>query len=147
MTEKLNLVETIANNDKFSTFSRMIGTSKAADLFSGPGPFTVFVPTNDAFAKVPDDQMNSLLKEENQPKLKALLSYHIVPGKLMAANLASLGRAKTTAGPEVQFSDSNGLAINGSKLQARNIEATNGVIHVIDTVLSLPAAVAGSVTR
>ena len=136
MSERLNLIETIAKEDKFSTFSRLLGTSGATSVFSGEGPFTVFVPTNDAFGKIPDKKMNELLKETDQ--LKALISYHVLPGKLLAANLGSMPVRKSVTGQEVAFMDSNGLKVNGATVQARNIEATNGVIHQLDTVLTQP---------
>src|SRR4051794_30590891 len=82
MTDKLNLIETIAKDDKFSVFSRILGTSGANEIFSTGGDFTVFAPTNDAFGKIPDKQMNALLNEEKQIKLKALLSYHVLPTKV-----------------------------------------------------------------
>jgi len=138
MTDKLNLIETIAKEDKFSTFSRVLGTSGASAAFSGPGEFTVFVPTNDAFGKIPDKRMNELLNETNQVQLKALLTYHILPEKVMAASIPSKMTRKSVTGEEIAFSDSNGLKVNGAGVQARNIEATNGVIHQIDTVLAQP---------
>jgi uncharacterized surface protein with fasciclin (FAS1) repeats len=138
MSDRLNLIETIAKEDKFSTFSRLLGTSGATSIFSGDGAFTVFAPTNDAFGKIPDQKMNELLNETNQTKLKALLSYHVVPGKWMAANLGSMAIRKSVTGQEMAFLDSNGLKVNGSTIQARNIEATDGVIHQIDTVLTQP---------
>jgi uncharacterized surface protein with fasciclin (FAS1) repeats len=142
MTDKLNLIETIANEDKFSTFSRYMGTSGANEIFNGAGPFTVFAPTNDAFGKIPDARMNELLNEPGQAKLKALLSYHILPTKIEALNLATLKTAKTISGQALTFTDSGGIKVNGSSMQARNIEATNGVIHALDTVLAPPVAVA-----
>ena len=139
MTDKLNLIETIAKNDMFSTFSRLMGTSNANDAFSKGGDFTVFVPTNDAFGKIPDKQMNALLNETDQTSLKRLLSYHIVPGKLFASNLSSNLSSKlstpTITGADIRISDSHGLKINDSGVQARNIEASNGVVHALDTVL------------
>lgn len=138
MSERLNLIETIAKEDKFSTFSRLLGTSGATSVFSGDGPFTVFAPTNDAFGKIPDQRMNELLNETDQTKLKALLSYHVVPGKLMAANLGSMPIRKSVTGQEIAFIDSNGLKVNGATVQARNLEATNGVIHQLDAVLTQP---------
>ena len=144
MTDQLNLVETIAKDDKFSKFARLMKSSKANAVFDGPGPFTVFVPTNDAFGKMGDRQMDKLLNEEDQSQLKALLSYHIFPGKLMAANLGGLGNPRSVSGHEVKFTDSNGLQINESKIQARNIEAKDGVIHAIDTVLTPPAALSSA---
>src|SRR5215213_2756236 len=138
MTDRSNLIETIAKDDKFSTFSRLLGTSGANAVFSGPGEFTVFAPTNDAFGKIPDARMNELLNETNQTKLKALLSYHILPGSLRSANLGAMQLRKSVTGQDVAFSDSNGLKVNGASIQARNIEATDGVIHQIDTVLTQP---------
>ena len=138
MTDKLNLIETIAKEPKFSTFSRYMGTSNANALFSRPGDFTVFVPTNDAFAKIPDDQMNAMLNEPDQLKLKALLSYHIVPGKIMAANIGGKQARNSINGHEINFADYQGIKVNGLPLQDRNIEATNGVVHSLGTVLAPP---------
>ena len=146
MSDKLNLIETIAKDDKFSTFSRIMGSSGANDVFSGEGDFTVFAPTNEAFGKIPEERMNALLNEEKQIQLKALLSYHILPGKLLAANLAGLKTAKTVTGEAVTFTDVNGIHVNGSAVQARNIEATNGMIDAIDTVLAPPVAAAAAST-
>src|ERR1044071_3189096 len=121
MNEKLNLIETIAKQDMFSVFSRMMATSGANAVFSEGGEYTVFVPTNDAFGKIPDKRMNALLQEPEQATLKTLLSYHIVPGRLLAANLGSKGTAPTIAGGEINFADnSGGLKVNGSGVQARN---------------------------
>lgn len=151
MTDRLNLIETIAKEDKFSTFSRLLGTSGAIAAFSQEGPFTVFVPTNDAFGKIPDAKMNELLNEPNQPQLKALLSYHIMHGKVMAANIPAMITRKSVTDEDIAFSDSAGLKVNGAGIQARNIEATNGVIHQVDTVLAPPpkatAAVAAAVAN
>ena len=87
MSDRINLIDTIAKNDMFSTFARMLRTSKANEMLSGEGTFTVFVPTNDAFGKIPDAQMNAWLSETDQTRLKSLLSYHIVPGKLSSTQV------------------------------------------------------------
>jgi transforming growth factor-beta-induced protein len=142
MSERINLIDTIAKNDMFSTFTRMLRTSKANELLSGEGSFTVFVPTNDAFGKVPDAQMNAWLSETDQIRLKSLLSYHIVPGKLFAANLAGVGTAKSVSGEEITFTDASGIKVNASGMQGRNIEASNGIVHALDTVLTAPAMTA-----
>jgi len=144
MTDKLNLIETIAKEDKFSTFSRLLGSSGAIAVFGSEGAFTVFAPTNDAFGKIPDAKMNELLNEPNQTKLKALLSYHILPGKMMTAHIGAVVTRKSVTGQDLTFIDSNGLRVNGAGIQARNIEATDGVIHQIDTVLTPPAIAAGA---
>src|SRR5688572_2994964 len=127
MTDKLNLIETIARDAKFSMFARFMGTSGANALFSAGGDFTVLAPTNDAFGKIDETTMNALIMEPSQPKLKKLLSYHVLPGKLMAANLASAQTRQSVTGEELNFSDTNGLKINNAGVLARNIEATNGV--------------------
>lgn len=136
MTEKLNLIETIAKNDMFSTFSRLMGTSGANEAFSSGGEFTVFAPTNDAFGKIPDKRMNALLQEPGQTTLKGLLSYHILPEKLHAANLGSKATAASITGAPLKFTDAGGLKVNSSGVQARNIEASNGIVHALDTVLN-----------
>src|SRR5436190_15731806 len=142
MSERINLIDTIAKNDMFSTFARMLRTSKANEMLSGEGTFTVFVPTNDAFGKIPDAQMNAWLSETDQIRLKSLLSYHIVPGKLFAADLGGAGSAKSLSGQEITFTDVGGIKVNKSGMQGRNIEATNGIVHALDTVLTAPAIAA-----
>ena len=136
MSDRLNLIETIAKEDKFSTFTRLMASSGANDVFSTPGDFTVFAPTNDAFAKVPDAKMTEMLNETNQTKLKSMLSYHIISGKVMAASIPGKTTRASFTGEELRFSDSNGLRVNGASVQARNIEASNGVVHALDTVLA-----------
>ena len=147
MSDKLNLIETIAKQDQFSTFTRLMRTSNANDVFNGPGDFTVFAPTNDAFAKIPDATMNGLTSETDQKRLRALLSYHILPGKVMAASLASAPARKAFTGEELMFTDINGIKVNGASVQARNLEATNGVAHALASVLTPtaePRAAAGT---
>ena len=140
MSDKLDLIETIANESQYSTFARIMATSGGNDVLEGDGSFTVFAPTNDAFAKIPDDKLNALLNEDKQVQLKALLSYHILPGKVMAANLKS---TKAMTGQEVMVTDMNGIKINAAVLQQRNLEATNGVVHGIDSVLRPPIPYGG----
>jgi uncharacterized surface protein with fasciclin (FAS1) repeats len=138
MSDNLSLIETIAKHDMFSVFSRLMGTSGANEIFSQGGEFTVFAPTNDAFGKIPDRRMDTLLNEKGQIALKALLSYHIVPGRISAADLSTLPGKATVSGEEVRFSDSGGPKVNNSGLLARNIAAANGLVHALDTVLELP---------
>jgi len=138
---RLSLIETIAKDDKFSTFARLMGTSKANEIFAGDGDFRVFAPTNDAFGKITDADMNALLNEPNQTGLKALLSYHVLPGILTAADMSGMKSTPTVTGGVVTFSDINGLKVNASGVQARNIQAKDGIVHAIDTVLKpSPAA-------
>src|SRR3954467_3414395 len=124
MSERTNLIDTIAENDIFSAFARMLRTSKAIEILSGAGTFTVCAPTNDAFGKIPDAQMNGWLSETDQIRLKTLLSYPIVPGKLFAANLPGVGTAKSVTGQEITFTDRAGIKVNASGMLGRNIEAS-----------------------
>jgi uncharacterized surface protein with fasciclin (FAS1) repeats len=142
MTDKLNLIDTIARQNTLSTFSKILRTVGAKDLLRGEAQFTVFAPTDEAFGEMPVTTMNKLLGEDNKAELKSFLSYHVLPNKVMAASLAGLETTKTVSGETVAITDSNGLKVNGAGIQARNIEATNGVIHAIDTVLARPLAAA-----
>jgi uncharacterized surface protein with fasciclin (FAS1) repeats len=145
MTEKLSLIETIENTDMFSVFSRLMRTTHVDEIFGGEGGFTVFVPTNDAFGKIGDVQMDALLNQTSHEILKNLLSYHVVPGILLSASLPELRTAVAVNGGELKFTSVGSLKVNNSGIQARNIEAANGVIHAIDTVLAPPIrAVASS---
>ena len=140
MSDRLDLIETIASQDQFSTFSRIMETSGINDVLGGGGSFTIFAPTNDAFAKIPDEKLDALLNEDKQTQLKALMSYHILPGKVMAASLKS---AKSLTGQEIMITDINGIKINSAVLQGRNLEASNGVVHGIDSVLRPPIPYGG----
>ena len=143
MSDKLNLFDTIKTHDKFSTFTRLMASSGTNDVISS-GTFTVFVPTNDAFAKISEAKINELTNETDQTKLKALLSYHILPSKVMAASLVTAPSRKAVSGEELMFTDVNGLKVNSASIKERNLEATNGVIHALDTVLTptrIPLAV------
>ena len=144
MTENLTLINTIAENPMLSTFSRLLTTSKANERLSEEGQWTVFAPTDDAFRKVPDAQMKELVQEPGQAKLRALIAYHILPTKMTEKNFAGLKTAASVAGPELRFTDQNGLKVNGAGVQGRNFEATNGIVHTLDTVLAppIPAATA-----
>ena len=136
MSDNLDLIKTIAQQDNFSTFAEVMATSGAVEIFHGNGDFTVFVPTNAAFAKVSKERMSELLNEESQVQLRALLMYHILRGKLMARDLKT---GKTITGEEMMITNINGIKINGSKLEATDLVATNGVVHAIDGVLAPPS--------
>lgn len=138
MSETQRLIETIEKVDMFSVFARLMRTSGANDLISGEGSFTVFAPTNDAFNKIPDQIMNGWLSETSQDMLKKVLSYHIVPTKIMAASLGTTRNADSVSGEPMKFTDLSGLRVNRCGIQARNMEATNGVVHALDTVLTPP---------
>lgn len=123
------------------SFKTLVTALKAADLvdtLSGAGPFTVFAPTDEAFAKIPKATLDALLADK--AALKNVLTYHVVAGKVMASDVVKLKSAKTVAGPEITIDASKGVTLNGStKVIKTDIAASNGVIHVIDTVLMPPA--------
>ena len=119
----------------------LVAAVKAADLvgtLKSKGPFTVFAPTNDAFAKLPEGTVDALLSDI--PKLTKILTYHVVSGKVMAADVVNLTSAKTVEGSEVKIDAANGVKINDSKVTTPDVAADNGVIHIIDSVLIPPAA-------
>jgi len=106
---------------------------------SGGGPFTVFAPTDEAFAKLPAGTVENLLKPENKEQLVAILTYHVVPGKVMAADVVKLKEAKTVNGNMVDIkTKGDAVMVNDAKVTATDISASNGVIHVIDTVILPP---------
>ncbi len=131
-----DIVDTAAANNQFST---LVAALKAADLvgtLKGDGPFTVFAPTNAAFAKLPAGTVENLLKPENKAQLVAVLTYHVVPGKVMSADLA--GKQLSTAtvqGSMVDIDATNGVKVDNATVTTADIETDNGVIHIIDTVI------------
>lgn len=141
MSEKMNIVETADKAGKFKTLIAAVTAAGLADTLTGTGPFTVFAPTDDAFAKVPADTLTDLLKPENKEKLAGILTYHVLSGKVMAADAAKLTTAKTVNGQELKIDATSGVKINNATVVTADVEASNGVIHVIDTVL-MPAATA-----
>jgi uncharacterized surface protein with fasciclin (FAS1) repeats len=141
MSEQLNLIEKLESDQKFSTFAKAVSDAGLSDTLKGTGPFTIFAPTDEAFKKVPEKTMIELGKPENKSGFAELLNYHIIPGKMMSDEIAKHTTAKTLQGREVKIDATNGIKIDDSKLQERDIKATNGVIHALDTVLA-PAATA-----
>ena len=128
-----NIVETATNAGSFKTLVAAVQAAGLGATLSGPGPFTVFAPTDDAFAELPAGTVEGLLKDI--PKLTQILTFHVVPGKLMAADVVKLTSAKTVQGQNVTIEAHNGVTVNGAKVVTPNIEADNGVIHVIDRVI------------
>jgi uncharacterized surface protein with fasciclin (FAS1) repeats len=120
-------------------FTTLVAAVKAAglvDTLKGPGPFTVFAPTDAAFAKLPPGTLDSLLKPENKAKLVSILTYHVVPGSVMAADVVKLHTAKTVQGESITIKVKDGaVMVNNAHVTKTDIVASNGVIHVIDTVL------------
>lgn len=131
-----DIVDTATGAGQFKT---LLAAVKAADLegtLKGPGPFTVFAPTDEAFAKLPAGTVEGLLKPENKAKLQAILTYHVVSGKVLAADAMKLTTAKTVNGKDLKVAASGGgVKINGANVVKTDIMASNGVIHVIDAVV------------
>ena len=134
--EKKDIVDTTTAAGSFKT---LVATVKAADLvdtLKGKGPFTVFAPTDEAFAKLPAGTLEDLLKPENKAKLQAILTYHVVAGKVMAQDVVKLKSAKTVNGKDVTITVKDGkVEVNNAQVVKTDIATSNGVIHVIDTVL------------
>ncbi len=136
---KQNIVEIAAAADDFSTLVAAVKAAGLAETLSGEGPFTVFAPTNAAFDALPEGTVVSLLEPENKEKLKAILLYHVVPAKVMAADVAPM-KVATAGGAEATITvDGETVMIDGAKVVKTDIEASNGVIHVIDKVILPPA--------
>ena len=134
-----DIVDTAVSTDFLSTLVAAVKAGDLVDVLKGDGPFTVFAPTNDAFAKLPAGTLESLLKPENKAQLVAILKYHVVPGKVMSSDLSNGQKAKTVEGSEITVKIMNGkVMINDANVSAADIEATNGVVHVIDSVIMPP---------
>ena len=132
-----DIVDTAVNAGSFSTLVAAIKAAQLVDTLKGAGPFTVFAPTDEAFAKLPEGTVDALLKDI--PKLKKILTYHVVSGKVMAADVVKLKSATTVEGSDVKIDASNGgVKVNDATVVTPDVAADNGVIHIIDTVL-LPA--------
>ncbi len=131
-----DIVDTAVSAGSFNTLVAAVKAAGLVDTLKGPGPFTVFAPTDDAFAKLPTGTVDALLKDI--PKLTSILTYHVVSGKVMAADVVKLNSATTVEGSTVKIDASNGVKVNDSLVVTPDVAADNGVIHVIDTVL-LPA--------
>jgi transforming growth factor-beta-induced protein len=135
-----DIVDTAVADGRFKTLVAAVQAAGLVDTLKGAGPFTVFAPTDDAFAKLPAGTVESLLKPENLEQLKSILLYHVVAGKVMAADVVMLQKAATVLGPSVKIMvDGSMVKINDAQVLITDIETSNGVIHVIDTVLLPPA--------
>jgi uncharacterized surface protein with fasciclin (FAS1) repeats len=137
-----DIVDVAAGNENFKTLVAAVKAADLVDTLKGTGPFTVFAPTDAAFAKLPKGTLETLLKPENKAKLAAILTYHVVPGKIMAADVMKLKsgtRVATANGSKLTVTHgAHGVHVNGARVVQTDISANNGVIHVIDTVLLPP---------
>ena len=131
-----DIVDTAVSAGSFTTLVAAVQAAGLVDTLKGAGPFTVFAPTDEAFAKLPEGTVESLLNDI--PKLTKILTYHVVSGQVLAADVVKLTSAKTVEGSEVKIDASNGVKINDSNVTTADVAADNGVIHIIDSVL-LPA--------
>jgi transforming growth factor-beta-induced protein len=133
---KNDIIEAARAAGSFKTLLTAIEAAGLTDTLRGDGPFTVFAPTDEAFAKLPKETLAALLKD--QAKLASILTYHVVPGKVMAADVVKLKEAKTVQGQSVKIDASNGVKVDDAKVVKTDVPATNGIIHVIDSVLLPP---------
>jgi uncharacterized surface protein with fasciclin (FAS1) repeats len=127
-----DIVDTAVANGNFKTLAAALTAAGLIDTLKGPGPFTVFAPTDAAFAKIPKADLDALLKDK--AKLTAILTYHVVPGKVMAKDVKA-GKVKTVQGSELTITTTGGVMVDNAKVTATDVAADNGVIHVIDTVV------------
>lgn len=133
--ESKNIVEVAASAGQFDTLVAAVKAAGLADTLAGPGPFTVFAPTDAAFAKLPKGTVEELLKPENKEKLAGILTYHVVAGKVKAADLKTM-KVKTVNGAEANVKvNGSTVTIDNAKVVKTDIAASNGLIHVIDTVI------------
>jgi uncharacterized surface protein with fasciclin (FAS1) repeats len=127
-----DIVDTAVAAGSFKTLATALGAAGLVDTLKGKGPFTVFAPTDEAFAKIPKADLDALLKDK--AKLTAVLTYHVVPGKVMAADVKA-GKVKTVQGSELTIATAGGVKVDNAKVVKTDIVADNGVIHVIDSVI------------
>ena len=133
---KPDIVETAVSAGSFSTLITALEGADLVSLLKGDGPYTVFAPTDQAFAKLPEGTVADLLKPENNDKLISILTYHVVPGKVMSGDVSNILLAKTVNGKGLSFNVSaGGVKIDGANIVKADIETSNGVIHVIDQVV------------
>lgn len=131
-----DIVDTAVSAGSFKTLAKALQAAGLVDTLKGAGPFTVFAPTDEAFAKLPAGTLEDLLKPENKQKLTAILTYHVVPGKVMAADVTKVKNAKTVNGQSLTIAASGGsVTIDNARVVKTDVMASNGVIHVIDTVI------------
>ncbi|WP_412930358.1 fasciclin domain-containing protein [Halomonas sp.] len=133
---KKDIVDTAAGAGQFETLVAAVEAADLVETLKGEGPFTVFAPTDEAFAALPEGTVESLLEPENQEQLQAILTYHVVPGKIMAEDAMAADSATTVQGQDITITTMDGsVMINDATVVQADIEASNGVIHVIDGVL------------
>ncbi len=140
VASEMDIVDTAVSSGNFNTLAAALEAAGLVDTLKGDGPFTVFAPTDDAFAALPEGTVEDLLKPENIDQLTAILTYHVVPGEVTSDEVVTVSQAATVNGKPIAVTVANGgVKINGANVTAVDIDASNGVIHVIDSVLLPPA--------
>ncbi|GHE63307.1 fasciclin domain-containing protein [Roseivirga thermotolerans] len=135
-----DIVDMAAGNENLSTLVAAVKAAGLVETLKGDGPFTVFAPTNEAFAALPDGTLEMLLKPENKDKLIAILTYHVVAAKVMSTDLSNGQKAKTVQGEQVSVMINNGrVMISGAQVVVADVKASNGVVHVINKVILPPS--------
>ena len=135
-SKKVDVVQTAVEAGSFKTLVSAVKAAGLVETLQGSGPFTVFAPTDEAFAKLPAGTVENLLKPENKSKLVAVLTYHVIPGKVMSNDIAGKKTTvKSVEGSEIKVDATSGVKVDNAKVVKPDIEASNGVIHVIDTVI------------
>jgi uncharacterized surface protein with fasciclin (FAS1) repeats len=138
--QEKDIVDTAVGAGSFNTLVAAVKAAGLVDTLKGPGPFTVFAPTDEAFAKLPKGALDDLLKPENKAKLTAILTYHVVPGKMMAAEVVKMKKMKTVEGASIKVTvKGDKVMVDKANVVKTDVMASNGVIHVIDTVMMPPA--------
>ena len=140
MGDHKDIVDTAVDAGSFTTLVAAVQAAGLVDTLKGEGPFTVFAPTDDAFAALPEGTVETLLMPENKDKLTAILTYHVVPGKVMSTDLSNNMMAATVEGGEITIMTEGGVKVNQANVVQADIETSNGVIHVIDAVILPPSA-------
>jgi uncharacterized surface protein with fasciclin (FAS1) repeats len=130
-----DVVDTAVSAGSFETLVAAVQAADLVDTLKGDGPFTIFAPTDEAFAALPEGTVESLLKPENKDQLAAILTYHVVPGKVMSGDLTNGMEAATVEGSAVTIMTDGGVTVEDASVVTADIEASNGVIHVIDKVI------------
>ncbi len=133
-----DIVDTAVAAGSFNTLVAAVQAAGLVDTLKSEGPFTVFAPTDDAFAALPDGTVDMLLMPENKDKLVSILTYHVVPGAVMSGDLSDGMMAATAQGAEVKIGTMNGVTVQGANVVTADIKTSNGVIHVIDAVIMPP---------
>ena len=130
-----DIVDTAVAAGAFKTLVAAVQAAGLVETLKGAGPFTVFAPTDDAFAKLPANVVADLLKPENKAKLQGVLTYHVVAGKVLAADVLKLKTAKTVQGQEIAIDTTDGVKVDGANVVKADVLCSNGVIHIIDSVI------------